>query len=592
MTSQRRNRNFDTMEGRKNNSFDTGRKEASIFGKLDSNDSSAHPISADPEQRSKARRRRIYENEYNRPYPSRKKIHLWTRSEQSLTREVASLITPSPARKFDRDWISNVSDDRPHDEIADCIYPRALWCSSRHDDHDITEQGLSEVDVPMSRLFAKRPTSEFGTKSRSEFIMRTPKRQVSSSLSSSISPISTPHPQTTMCDGYSMNACLPVPSAPTKETLGQLRPMMEQSAPSVRSHWQETAVEEQEIEMPVDVPAEEHKHNESHRKLQKFLRSGNESQLKLFIDDYQVSIFDRIVESFYGNTKLKTLIIHRNMEGNPGTIRTTSEMFCLFEAIRCMPYLKVLVVSNVRKEVLPALLDNLPSSLRKFNLQVIDGGIPNDFLDALARMHLKHVQLEAEESVEIGRLVHSSSIQSIKLCGVRIPMDPNHLQNFADALSCNLESPLKSLDLQPWIDFSSWKYLAEALRFNTSIQFIRVSFLGETCDEANAAAMVLAELLLANTTLTHIGNYTHDAVIVSEDTATGPVLDALKANTKLRKFRFFEEDTLFWMAKDALLKRNIDSVNEGDECSKAFLDQYVSLTSILPSIKQKVCGYC
>jgi len=231
----------------------------------------------------------------------------------------------------------------------------------------------------------------------------------------------------------------------------------------------------------------------------------------------------------------------------------------------------------------------------------MEGDIPSVCLDELAsHSHLRRIDLESEESIDIGRLINSASLQSIRVRGTNSTVDATHMQGLADALSCNIDSPLKVLDIQPWMDFSSWKHLADALRFNNSLESVEVSVVADTCDEADATAMVLAELLQSNSTLTHIVNKIHETLMVTEDTVNGPVLDALLANKTLKKLRFFDEDPLFWMAKDAILKRNKDysENNRKDEdhdkgdFGQAFFDQYVSFAALLPGFKQRMCAYC
>jgi hypothetical protein len=614
MATERQRRLYEAIEKQAYPSSETlaGRKEASDLGaKLDvevfSYDStpSRHNLLRDPVEQSKARRRRIYENAYNRPYPSKKRIHLFCGTENSVS-STTSLMTPSvvspeisssPSREFNQDWICNpaVSDTdfmSPDDETENNITPRKLWraacggikmevpedpfCGAPLDEIMIctpprghvspSKQGSGKKDR-RSVSFSKVARS---SSSGSQETIDTPNRPISKGESvANVFPLSTPN--------YLSNDF--VPSAPVK-VLASIIPKSLQRKPDV------------EERTGMQLPNEQRQH-ESYLALHQFLKNTDGDALKLYIDDYQVSIFDRIVESFYGNKSLKTLTISRSKEGSFGSERTIAEMVCLFEAIRCLPHLETLILWNARTDILPALVENLPRSLEKLCLQVVDGTVSNNILDIIAeKENLQNIQLETRGSMELGRLVNSSSIKSLRVCGLWYDMDEHHMQCFADSLYSNLDSPLKALDIQPTMNLSSWKYLATALRFNTRVRTLKMSFIGDSVAERDAAAVELAELLHANTALSHISNYTSDAVNVSAEIASGIVMEALQANAILHKFHFFQEESMFWVAKHALLKRNQEYFGEEGDLSHTIYQQYVNFASNLPSLQSKMCGEC
>jgi hypothetical protein len=330
------------------------------------------------------------------------------------------------------------------------------------------------------------------------------------------------------------------------------------------------------------------KHYVINRSLHKFLKNRNARTLNLYIDEYSTALFDRIVANLYGNTTLKTIELSRSRIPVPGSERTVEEMVCLLEAIRCLPYLKTLVVANFSSFLLPALAENLPTSLVTLHLHVLDQTISDDILDTLiSKKNLRNLQLEAQGSMNIGRLVKiGSRIKTLKVLGVTYSMDFMHMQFLADTLYNNIECRLRLLDLQPIMDVHGWKALTASLKVNTQIQTLRVNVLGSTVDEKDDAAMDLAMLLKGNATLNSIANYSHDDLIVSGKTLSGPVVDALQANTTLRNLRFFQEDAMFWVAKDAILGRNC----EKGELREAFYNPYANLAALLPSVKSRLCG--
>ena len=313
------------------------RKEASILGRLEVENYNSPPrrgSSVDPYEQSKARRRRIYENEYNRPYPARKKMHLWTKEDASSPNGSVSQVTPSPKSS----WLGRdvrLDHDAPDDESMDELTPRELWrratCQSIGTFGRKCVNGLSppSMDRPSIIDFSSEVDADpsiimVGTTTTGS-AMVTPKRHESKTLLSNkdssnsgrnnnyLSPVHTPTTSSTGSSGMSLEGrCLAIPSAPIKKTLDRIRPVVQESTAVLRARWQRAMSKEDE--KPSWVIPDVQKHNESLGKLHKFLQTKTENQLKLFIDDYQESTFDRIVESFYGNTHLTMLMIQRNAE--------------------------------------------------------------------------------------------------------------------------------------------------------------------------------------------------------------------------------------------------------------------------------------
>jgi hypothetical protein len=334
-------------------------------------------------------------------------------------------------------------------------------------------------------------------------------------------------------------------------------------------------------------PPQGPKQRKLNRSLDRFLKNHPDDTLKLFADDYTTAIFDRVVESLYGNTVLKTIEITRNHISPSGSRRSLDEMLCLMEAIRCLPRLKALVLSNIDDVLLPTLVANLPPSLVSLKLHVLCQIIPDDILDALnAKKKLKHLHLEAQGSINFGRLVKTGSkIHTLKILGAYF-MDSLHLQFFADTLFKNAGSSLRLLDIQPIMDVHGWKALTDSLLSNTQMQVLRVNLVGTSIKENDSAVLDLAKLLNQNATLRRIDNHAHNDFIASRETLCGPVVNALQANTSLHALRFFQEDSVFWVTKFAFLNRN----KEKGEVGKAFSSPYANLAGYLPAMQNRLCA--
>jgi len=338
---------------------------------------------------------------------------------------------------------------------------------------------------------------------------------------------------------------------------------------------------------------------------------GNHT-MKLYIDDYQESTFDKIVESFYGNANIRTLAICRSWQASAGTAinyKTKQEMRWLFEAIRCLPKLHTLLLLNMGEDALNILTEQLPKKISKLQLHLAEGTteIPDALLDALGEKlpNLQQIQLEVNGSFDVGRLVKGASqLNMLKVVSAeRWDWQAEHIQSLGAALaeqvpgtlddirdmetqSLNvMKSKLMVLDLQPNLPLSSFQSLLSSLHNNKSLQSLRVTVHPQSDSDAAAAAddaaWALSKFLHANSTLTHLYNHKQvkfrlpgliknpcvnaDATSTKEAAASTMLVEALQQNETMEVFSFFREEPVFWMAKEAVLKRNKQR-KRGDTC--------------------------
>jgi hypothetical protein len=120
-------------------------------------------------------------------------------------------------------------------------------------------------------------------------------------------------------------------------------------------------------------------------------------------------------------------------------------------------------------------------------------------------------------------------------------------------------STLHELDLEPSMSFIAFKLLAYALRVNTCLQSFRVSIGGGgggTVQEADGCVDEITKVLEQNTTLQTLWNLQYSSLQVSTK-CQNKILKALKFNTTMKSFLFFEEDDADFRAqKLKLIKRN------------------------------------
>jgi hypothetical protein len=556
------------------------RKSASLLGKYETTVEERHIV---PPSALQDRHHRVYEMEFNRPYPKRAKkkktVQLWPEDEQQL-------VLASRRRKLERKFISSpikADKEQSPEKLTKEIAPREHWSASEQITTNMEEDDMAppqqqqqtkdEIMCSPKQTHYTQLESLLNTDTNhSPSAMQvtpthshssgtgTPTEIVSSSdEEGNISPLSTPN--------KSSEGCAALPWAPFKAGCGPLQPIFEAT----------------------DTKRVGHAHDESYQSLNTFLKETEDHTLKLYIDDFQESTFDRIVESLYGNTTLRTLAICRGWYPKMGNHRTPEEMECLLQAMQCLPHLHTLLLCNVRPDILQPLSQSLPRSLVKFQMHLVEGTIPDALLDALANApHLTQVQLEARDSFDIAKLLSTSKhLQTLKVISGNFSLDHGLVQGLADQLAAN--QCLLALDLEPPITGgAAFALLTTALRSNTTLQSLRVTFSGDM-DETHLAAVELGQLIEVNQTLRHISNHCQDTVQVTSRT-TQLLLQALHSNYALREFNFFVEEPIFWVAKEALLKRNetYDASSSSDSFGQFFQESLTCAGDWTNSIRRNM----
>jgi hypothetical protein len=486
-----------------------------------------------PELMSEQRRRRIYEMQFGRPYPKlNKKKKKFQFYEHTLNTSSAS--PPSREDDFNRAWMTpdTLSSSTSFPETP--LEPRKLWTSqissSQEDDDDDDE------DVIMMKENCPPPPTSL----QDEDMRSTPRR----STTPSERRLFTPLRSTRQTRDVIMKVTPPNSISPVISDTGNISPL---TSP-IRG-----------------IP-----NLESHQTLHQFVSQSENHILKLYIDDYQVSTFDPIVESLFSNSSLRTLAVCRGSDPALGNYRTRLEIKAFLEAMRCLPHLETLMMLNFRTDILNDLAVAFQShaTLTKVQLHFAEGTLTPLLLEALASApKLVQVQLEVNESFEVDRLLHSSSLRMLRVMSENFMFSRRHVRSLADRLATN--TTLVALDLEPSLNLESFVALMQALRSNTTLQSLRVSFCG-THQDCQTAVLELASLLRVNSTLRQVVNHSHGAIVSMSIQGTESMeclRRALHKNYSLRRFQFFQEDPTFCVAKEAILKRNKNYKNSSSHQS-------------------------
>jgi hypothetical protein len=582
---------------------------------------------------SEQRRQRIYEMQFNRPYPKRrakKKIQYWT--ESSLAVEGRS--SPSPRVEtftFDRKWISSPRQSpassskakTPSDPIRE-MAPRNLWAFDETGDIPIITKKETvpptdrmEVTVPptlMTPIRAKdavmttremtptklTPTTTTTTEEEGMPTQVTPTNSSDGDTPTEIVSVNSSHDDLNVSPLSTPKSSLDASSRASKflQMCGAAAGGCKTAMPSLDDN---NSTNKEEESSPVHVFGQDAVHLESHQTLNLFMKENESDTLKLYIDDYQESTFDRIVESLYGNRTLKTLVVSRG-DSMIGNYKTTLEMKCFWEAMRCLPHLETLMLFQLRQDVLMDLsvaLQNHPT-LTHVQLQLSEGTIHSPLLDALRTVpKLSHIQLEVHDSFDVGSLLTCPNLQDLRIMSSnKVKLESQRIQGLIARMGQH--PTLQSLDLEPSMDMSSFVSLAQALHSNRVLQSLRVSVSGGNDGDGDDSIVVkeLGQLVQINTTLTHLWNHAHESVHVSKEAMNNDVLEVLKNNDKIQHFKFFHEEAMFWVAKEQILKRNRDNHNNSSS-NKANLASYFqkywtcgSLTDINIGIQDRCASSC
>lgn len=528
------------------------------------------------------RRQRIYEPQFNLPHPEtsfkKKKIQFGSESH--------GLVASSPlADKLDRNWIgvTESSGRTIHKEITSPMAPRNLWRTASREDEGgegdeammIQKENISPPSSPVHTMSLLSPDND-----ESMDLMLTPVRK---GKPMEVTPTS------------SSESSTPKATTRNRKLLSTVTPLTTQKYSSNPDPCSilGSDKEDQGIYEVSRVPSLDDSmlHFESHHSLQQFLKDCGNEALQLYIDDYQDTTFDRIVESMYGNGSIETLLLARSTDKNFRSYKTRKEMTSFWEAIRCLPKLSTIMLMNLCQDVfmdLAVFLRNHPT-LTHVQLHLYEGTIHPFLLDSLTSLpELTHIRLDVHETLDVANLLSCPKLQEIKICGKFFSWEHSQIESFIEKLetSPQVKSNLTYLDLEPTMQAQSFLALVRSLGSNTILQTLRVSVGGDGEDAFLGDS--LRQLIQTNSTLTHIWNYSHESIELSSETMDN-LVEALKHNVSLQQLQFFQEEPVFWAAKERVLKRNRQSMT--NPFAGIFQD-YFSCGSLTDAIHDEMPSYC
>jgi hypothetical protein len=571
---------------------------------------------------SEKRRQRIYEMQFNRPYPKKanKNSQFWTEQGPSL------LVEKYRVETFDRKWIS--SPQRPSSSSGDKkktpsinireIAPRNLWAYDDASDNamafdekgDIPMNRRKENMLPTDRMEFTAPSlmTPIRAKDTAMTTMEMPPQDVTSPPirakdavmtakempPTEVTPPTTEegrHPQVT--PPKSFVGVTPTDIFRVDSTVADRRGTRRGSLAS-------TATSNFLLMCSADDKNNKEKspafHLESRQTLYQFVKGNESNKLKLDIDDYQESTFDWIVESLYGNRSLKTLVVSRN-KATSGNYKTTMEMDCFWEAMRCLPHLETLILFNLGQDVLMGLgvaIQNL-LTLTHVELHLSQGTIRPSLLDVLRTLpKLSHIHLEVHATFDVASLLTCPNLQDLRIMSSnKVALESQQIQGLIARMEKH--PTLKSLDLEPSMDTSSFVSLVQALHSNQLLQSLRVSISGDDDGKNNYIVVKeLGRLMQSNSTLKHLWNHLHESLHVCKETMNNDVLKALKGNKAIQYFMFFHENFIFRLAKEQILKRNRENYDNTANGESLF-QKYITgglLTDIGIGIQDKWAASC
>jgi hypothetical protein len=245
-----------------------------------------------------------------------------------------------------------------------------------------------------------------------------------------------------------------------------------------------------------------------------------------------------------------------------------------------LPHLQRLHLFGFEGDVLEECMSALHAhpTLTVVHLSIPKGTVNAATLRALTTFpNLAEVEIHVNESFPLAVLLTSRSLRSFQVgqCvddspSTSFSFDDNHVFQFIVALARSSKqhsvesSQLQSLDLKPSISPIAFQALVKALRHNTCLESVRVSFTGSLAEIERSTEDVLA-LLRCNSTLKCLWNHQAESVKISA-IAEGFILQSLK-KANLECFQLFRESTAFSCHKSVILSRNCRT--SGEESNQA-----------------------
>jgi hypothetical protein len=282
---------------------------------------------------------------------------------------------------------------------------------------------------------------------------------------------------------------------------------------------------------------------------------GKSTTLKLFVDTYQQSTFNQIVERITQLKGLRTLVVCRGLNFSESTYRTNSEMRSLLDAVRPVRGLDSLMLLNFRPHTLVDLAKTLNQHPTMYRLQIhlAEGTLNGELLGVIATApKLTHVQLEMKDSCAIGTLINSKSIQTLRVASQDIALEKSHVRTLIYGLQSNIT--MTTLDLAPTMSVEHFRSLCSALKKNDRLESLRVNLKLFSEEDSQIAAVELANLISINRTLVSIWNFSYELARTPNSTGKRILYRSLRRKSSLEDFKFFSEDpNPSWDEEEAVL---------------------------------------
>lgn len=283
-------------------------------------------------------------------------------------------------------------------------------------------------------------------------------------------------------------------------------------------------------------------------------------QLTLYIDDLDDFNFRSVIGDLCNDQTTKKVEICRSLRGEKRRKRTHKEMLPALIAVFALPKLDTLCLRNFEATEIDDLVELLREhqTLSSFQLHLASGTVSRVSLQILATVPgLTEVIFEANTSFPFIELLQSRSLKILRFTSGNYAFKDSHLFEVAQTLQEN--SSIETLDLKPSMSAFVFKSLTFALGTNTTVRQFHFS-IGDTVEEADLVATEMAVLLMVNSTLKEISNYS-DSLRV-DNTRKSLLLATLENNTTLQAFQCFEEEPSFTWRKHTVLNRNLVASQE------------------------------
>jgi hypothetical protein len=277
--------------------------------------------------------------------------------------------------------------------------------------------------------------------------------------------------------------------------------------------------------------------------------------LTLYIDDLDAFNFRSVIGDLCNNQTTKKVEICRSLRGKKRRKRTPKEMLRALIAVFALPKLETLGLRNFEATEIDDLIELLQEhpTLSSFQLHLASGTISRASLQVLTTVpRLTEVIFEANKSFPFAELLRSQSLKILRITYGKHAFQDNHVFEVARKLQEN--SSIEILDLKPTMSAFVFKSLALALRANVTVQIFHFS-IGDTIEETDLVATEMAALLMVNSTLKEISNYSNSLPV--SNTNQSLLHATLEKNTTLQAFQCFEEESSFTWRKETFLNRNL-----------------------------------